>query len=100
MTTISQTARRIAGHPVDDYVGYDYLTVTTTPDRRSMLADGYHAFGWELQDADARTLRFRRERAIANKTELARLQRRFEAQIAQLTDLAAAVRPPCRPSAS
>ncbi|NMM99979.1 hypothetical protein G1C96_0557 [Bifidobacterium sp. DSM 109958] len=81
---------RTNDHAAYDYVGYEYLTVNAAADRQSMLADGYRAFGWQLLDADARTLRFRRERAIANKTEVSRLQRQYEAQVAQLDDLAAA----------
>lgn len=90
MTAADQTTAHTASKSANDYVGYEYLTVTTTPDRSAMLADGYRAFGWELQDASPRTLRFRRPRAIDNKTELVRLQRRFEAQSAQIANLDAA----------
>ncbi|KFI94159.1 putative membrane protein [Bifidobacterium saguini DSM 23967] len=86
MTAVNQPTSKSA----NDYVGYEYLTVATAPARSAMLADGYRAFGWELQDASSRTLQFRRPRAIDNKTALVRLQRRFEAQSAQIADLDAA----------
>ncbi|KFI53802.1 hypothetical protein KIH79_08520 [Bifidobacterium sp. 82T10] len=89
MTAANQIAQN-AQQAADDYVSYEYLTVTAAPDRNAVLADGYRAFGWELQDADSRTLRLRRARAIDNKTELVRLQRRFEAQSAQIANLDAA----------
>ncbi|PLS25813.1 hypothetical protein Tam1G_0123 [Bifidobacterium imperatoris] len=88
--TAAQTTAQTASTSANDYVGYECLTVTATPESSAMLADGYRAFGWELQDASPRTLRFRRPRAIDNKIELVRLQRRFEAQSAQIADLDAA----------
>lgn len=69
-----------------DYVGYDYKTVTADSDKASMLLDSYACFGWlpnsrapETPRGKFVTLSLKRERKIANKAELTRLQQHFEA---------------------
>lgn len=83
-----------------NYVGYEYKEITAEDDMLSLLLDGYENFGWELNESvpesavsskagrAARTvIRFKRDRRIINKTELTRLQRNFEACVAEIQEL-------------
>lgn len=80
-----------------DFVGYEYKEIAAEDSMVSLLLDGYENFGWELKEnlpesglrgragSAARTvLRLRRDRRIVNKMELTRLQRNFEACIAEI----------------
>lgn len=87
------------------FIGYEYKEVETDPGQASFLIDGYENFGWEpdenvMQDVLEKyperagaskhrktVLRFKRDRKIINKMELTRLQRNFEACVAQITQL-------------
>ena len=73
---------------INPFVGYEYKTVVTTPDKVSMYLDCYENFGWiEDTSVTARygtgqtVLKLKRDRKIINKMELTRLQRNFEACI-------------------
>lgn len=75
-----------------DYTGYEYKEITVPAEQASMYLDCYENFGW-VEDGNAETidrqaplhdsrriaLRMKRNRKIANKMELTRLQRNFEA---------------------
>ncbi len=78
------------------YTGYDYMEIAADNAELSFLVDCYEAFGWEVDDNGnyyraygnrhstvsnrAKTvLPLKRDRKIANKAELTRLQRNFEA---------------------
>ncbi len=82
---------------VKHYVGYEYKEVMAEDAMISLLLDGYENFGWELNGnlpeaggggkngRSSRTvLRMKRDRKIVNKTELTRLQRNFEACVAEI----------------
>lgn len=83
-----------------NYVGYEYKEITTEESMVSLLLDGYENFGWELNESlsenslggkrgsMAKTvLRMKRDRKIVNKAELTRLQRNFEACVAEIQAL-------------
>ena len=68
------------------YIGYEYKQATVPRGNLSQYLDGYESFGWQQDDrrppsAGGRrvTIYLKRDRKIANKMELTRLQRHFEA---------------------
>lgn len=75
-----------------DYVAYEYHEVKAPENQVSFYLDCYENFGW---NADDRTqyrhgvLMLRRDRRLANKTELTRLQRHFEACVKEIAALEA-----------
>lgn len=76
------------------FVGYEYKELPAGGERASFCLDCYQNFGWEL---DGRTpeqalhgkgrLILKRDRKIANKVELTRLQRHFESCVQELDEL-------------
>ena len=83
-----------------NYVGYEYKEIVADSGMASLLLDGYENFGWEvnenLSESDMRriagssqkvVLRLKRDRKILNKMELTRLQRNFEACVAEIQTL-------------
>lgn len=83
------------------FVGYEYHKATVKRGMASLYADGYENFGWELENTeksqekrrmDTVALEFKRDRKIRNKAELTRLQRNFDACIAEILSLEAAKR--------
>ena len=76
------------------FVGYEYLELPADGETTARYLDGYQNFGWAL---DGRTsspdrrgrgkLVLRRNRNMANRVELTRLQRHFEACMAELAAL-------------
>lgn len=67
-------------------VMYEYKTVTIKNDMVPLYNDGYKSFGWEkegvhnsLGDFETVTIRFKRNRRIANRTKLNELQNQFDA---------------------
>ncbi len=69
-----------------DFVGFEYLEVSTKQRMESLYVDSYANFGWEFEGSstpsdgsDCVTVRFKRDRKLRNKAELSRLQRQFEA---------------------
>lgn len=82
-----------------NYVGYEYREITADSRFTALLLDGYENFGWEINDSlpesgpEKRTggrrkvIRLRRDRKILNKMELTRLQRNFEACVAEIEAL-------------
>ena len=86
-----------------NYVGYDYMDLVADGAEVSFLLDSYGVFGWELDEYASHyrehahrhvpntsgkvTLPLKRDRKIANKTELTRLQRNFEACVRELETL-------------
>ena len=98
------------------YTGYEYREITVPESHASLCMDSYPCFGWQpdpnkpapamassfstkgRQRQPWVTLAFRRERAIANRPELTRLQRHFDSCIGELTSLEKARR--SRPAAA
>lgn len=75
----------------DSFVVYEYKEVTTTRDKQALYADGYPNFGWEPEKGSFSgagfplvSLKFKRDRRIRNKAELARLQRQFETGVTEI----------------
>ncbi len=87
------------------FIGYEYKEVSADSAQASFLIDGYKNFGWEpdenvmqghpggypkhsVPSKHAKVMiRLKRDRKIINKAELTRLQRNFEACVAQLDHL-------------
>ena len=83
------------------FIPYEYKEVSADPGQISFLIDGYVNFGWETDEnfqyapekypettgAPGRKkilLRLKRNRKIINKMELTRLERNFEACVAEI----------------
>jgi hypothetical protein len=67
------------------FVAYEYKAVSASIEQESLLKDAYRSFGWTCEAVDRATLplgtitlRLKRDRAVPNKTELAKLQRTAE----------------------
>lgn len=80
--------------PTRNYKSYEYKELTVSEDKAGFYLDSYASFGWELDDnfpprttVGGVTFHFKRDRRIANKAELTRLQRNFEANIEQLREM-------------
>jgi len=78
----------------DDFIGYEYKEVSANSDKEGIYADGYPNFGWQLEKSTAPILgistvylKFKRDRKIRNKAELARLQRQFESNVSEIEKL-------------
>ncbi len=76
------------------FIGYEYKDFTVNRKMESVYADGYQDFGWTLEEITpsvkgvfAEVMRFKRDRKIINKAELTRLQRQFEACVAEIETL-------------
>ena len=78
------------------FESYDYLNISVEESLCSQYMDGYASFGWK-PDENLPTekgngkvqLHFKRSRNILNKTELIRLQRHYEACMAEISALEA-----------
>ena len=79
-----------------NFVGYEYRDVTIDREMESMYTDGYQSFGWQLDKIATPltpvglshvTLKFKRDRKIRNKMELTRLQRQFDACVAEVAGM-------------
>lgn len=82
------------------YIGYEYKEIVADSNMTSLLLDGYENFGWEINEnlsengvgevlgsARKTVIRLKRDRKILNKMELTRLQRNFEACVAEIQTL-------------
>lgn len=76
------------------FVGYEYKDVTVKRRMEQVYTDGYANFGWALdgtstplKNVGTVTLKFKRDRKIRNKVELTRLQRQFDAAVAEIESL-------------
>ena len=75
----------------NSFIAYEYLTQTVSPSMQATYVDGYANFGWQLQESKEGlhgvTLAFKRDRSITHKSELNRLQKQFEQQMAHVVRL-------------
>jgi hypothetical protein len=71
----------------EQFIAYEYKNITASRDLESIYLDGFRNFGWEPDGSvpffspkgtAAVMLKFKRNRNIKNKGELARLERQFE----------------------
>ncbi len=76
------------------FTTYEYKDICVEHERVSLYLDAYECFGWEEDSRRERgvglsktTLHFRRDRRIANKPELTRLSRHFEACMLEIDSL-------------
>lgn len=74
------------------FIGYEYKEISTATPMFSLLVDCYGYFGWDVDEntRHAHTdhfIKLKRDRRIINKAELTRLQRKFEAGVADLVEL-------------
>ena len=77
-----------------EYISYEYRELEVKRELASFYIDCYESFGWQLdnkfsmpQSGDKMVLKLKRDRKIANKTELTRLQRHFEADMEDIFSL-------------
>ena len=85
-----------------EFIADEYKEVPADPGQISFFIDGYENFGWKvdenipqgyLEEAPPgamrrkNTIRLKRDRKIMNKAELTRLQRNFEACVAEIGHL-------------
>lgn len=80
--------------PEKDYRSYDYRQVIVKEKYASYCIDSYENFGWipdenkpARQERGQSLLWFKRDKQISNKTELTRLERHFDACLAELSEL-------------
>lgn len=79
-----------------NFISFDYKDVTVKKNMMHLYPDNFENFGWILEDSypavgsgNEMTLKFKRDRKIKNKSELARLQRQFETIIQEINALEA-----------
>ena len=77
-----------------NYRAYEYKEVTVPDSKASLYLDCYESFGWQQDEnfppqasRGKVLLKLKRDRHILNKTELTRLQRHFEADLAEIAAL-------------
>ena len=77
-----------------EFTAYDYLTCSVPQENAAFYLDCYQSFGWQQDEhfamkekSGSMQLKLKRSRSIANKAELTRLKRNFEADMQQLADL-------------
>lgn len=77
-----------------NYRAYEYMETSVPDSKASFYLDCYQSFGWQQdenfppQAARGKVLlKLKRDRRILNKTELTRLQRHFEADLAEIAAL-------------
>lgn len=74
-----------------DFVSYEYKTVVADAKEQSRVTDVYEAFGWEVTSQSTAlkktTLSLKRNRNIAHKTELNRLERQASNMLVNLKNL-------------
>lgn len=77
-----------------DFIGYEYKELDTGSGRFSLCLDSYQSFGWKTderfpitQKGKQSVMRLKRDRKIINRTELTRLERNFEACLAEIDAL-------------
>ena len=77
----------------EGFVAYEYKTITAPRELESIYLDGFQNFGWEpdgnvpffsSRGTSIVMLKFKRNRNIKNKGELARLERQFENGIQEI----------------
>ena len=77
-----------------DFIGYEYKELNTGSHQFSLCLDCYKNFGWKpdesfpiTQKGQHSVIQLKRDRKIINRMELTRLERNFEACIAEIDTL-------------
>jgi hypothetical protein len=80
--------------PDTRFVAYEYMTVDADPTQESLFKDAYRSFGWTIENVERPrwpgapvTLHLKRDRAVPNKTTLAKAQRQFTTTIETIDHL-------------
>lgn len=91
---LSHCCGKVINMTENNFIGYEYQDVTAKRGFASVYQDGYENFGWILEGTansatkvDSINMKFKRDRKIRNKAELTRLQRQFNACIADIQSL-------------
>lgn len=78
----------------NEFVAYEYLSVKVKNEDKAMFHDAYENFGWQpveetisYASVGSVCLRFKRNRKIANKSELLKLQREMEQTLSLMEGL-------------
>lgn len=78
----------------NDFIRYEYRDITVKKTMQSVYADSFGSFGWIAEGigeavgkVDSVVMKFKRDRKIRNKAELTRLQRQFEACVAEIISM-------------
>ena len=77
----------------NNFIAYEYKDVAVRRDMEALYADSFPSFGWKLEARSPSiglttvNLKFKRDRRITNKAELARLQREYESNIEEIEKL-------------
>jgi len=85
---MNETARQ-----ENNFIAYEYKDVTVRRDMEALYVDSFPSFGWKLEgrspslSPSSVTLKFKRNRRTANKSEVARLQREFDNHIEEIKKL-------------
>lgn len=77
-----------------NFIGFEYKEVTAKRQMESIYIDSYPSFGWEFESSAVPlkgtlfvSMKFKRNRKLRNKSELARLQRQFDAGVNEIASL-------------
>lgn len=78
----------------NDFTGYEYRDITVKKTMQSVYADSFGSFGWIAEGfeeatgkVDSIVMKFKRDRKIRNKADITRLQRQFEACVAEIISM-------------
>jgi hypothetical protein len=78
------------------FIGYEYKNIQAARDLGSIYLDSYPNFGWELEGGVSSvpyaagavsSLKFKRDRNIKNRVQLAKLERQFEEHVRVIENL-------------
>jgi hypothetical protein len=78
----------------NSFMGYEYKDIIVNSSMEPVYSDAYVNFGYKLEGTSAQIgkygtikMKFKRDRKIRNKAELTRLQRQFDACVAEIETL-------------
>jgi len=77
----------------DSFIAFEYKEINVRRGMEAVYTDAYPSFGWKLDGTNISlsinniSLKFKRNRKIANKAELVKLQREFEGQVQEIEKL-------------
>ena len=78
----------------NNFIGYEYKTITVSQQMKSVYIDGLSNYGWILDSEPTSaltvgqiTLRLKRDRKLINKVELIRLEQQFDSLVKEVVSL-------------
>lgn len=79
---------------MNQFIGYEYKDVIVKKNYVSLYEDGYENFGWKLESTvgtpnniNCVTMKFKRDRKLKNKHEVAKMQRKFDDLVTEIDRL-------------